>query len=550
MNRDDATPSTPDGDELAASPSSSDSVGSDGDMGRGTTAFGTAVSWSFVLTSGRTFMTLIVSLVLARILGPEAFGLIAMANVFILFAELFVRQGLVSAIVQRPTLTAAHLDTAFWMTVMLAAVLAPAAVGASGWWAAANDTPELAGLITALVPLLVFKALGVAQEAHIRRQMNFRALALRTNVAVLTGGAAGITAALLGAGVWSLVIQQLVTAFLELVLIWLLSSWRPRWRFRTDAARDLLSFSARMVLAALGSFINTHSDALLIGLFFGPLLVGLYRMAVRFISIMLELTSGTLQLVMLPELARFTEDRSAFNNRTVEVIRLASLLAVPVLGVLAASSDALMGLLGDEWAPAADALKVLCILAVVQAVAAFLAPVLQAAGRPGLLAWMTWISAGLSAGSFAAAGLWLAGFDVEDQVLWLAIIRTAVFVPSLFLIVLPMLKGALGLRPGRVVGAMWRAPIAAVTGYAAFVLVRTAAGSSWPELPLLDLLLSATVSGAIIFVTLLAIEPFVRQVPALIRERATRKRATHTDSSAPSASDPPPDTQIAADTEP
>jgi O-antigen/teichoic acid export membrane protein len=542
-------PTTPDDGERAASPSSAAS-GPDVDMGRGTTAFGTAVSWSFVLTSGRTFMTLIVSLVLARILGPEAFGLIAMANVFILFAELFVRQGLVSAIVQRPKLTAAHLDTAFWMTVMLAAVLVPGAIGASGWWAAANDTPELAELITALVPLLVFKALGVAQEAHIRRQMNFRALALRTNVAVLTGGAAGITAALLGAGVWSLVIQQLVTAFLELVLIWLLSSWRPRWRFRADAARDLLSFSARMVLAALGSFVNSHSDALLIGLFFGPLLVGLYRMAVRFIGIMLELTSGTLQLVMLPELSRFTEDRSAFNARTVEVIRLASLLAVPVLGVLAASSDALMGLLGDEWAPAADALKVLCILAVVQAAAAFLAPILQAAGRPGLLAWLTWISAGLSAGSFAAAGLWLGGFDVEDQVLWLAIIRTAVFVPSLFLIVLPMLKGALGLRPTRVLGAMWRAPIAAAAGYTGFALLRTTAGSAWPRLPLIDLLASATVSGTIIIVVLLAIEPLVREVPALIRERFARRSAPRPDPTAPPDSGSRPDASITAETEP
>jgi len=506
-------------------------------MGRGTTAFGTAVSWSFVLTSGRTFMTLIVSLILARILGPEAFGLIAMANVFILFAELFVRQGLVAAIVQRPRLTAAHLDTAFWMTVMLAVALAPAAIGASGWWAAVNDTPELASLIQALVPLLVFKALGVAQEAYIRRQMNFRALALRTNVAVLTGGVAGVTAALLGAGVWALVIQQLVTAFLELVLIWLLSSWRPRWRFRADAARDLVGFSARMVLAALGSFVNTQSDALLIGLFFGPLVVGLYRMAVRFISIMLELTAGTLQSVMLPELSRFSEDRPRFNERTVEVIRLASLVAVPVLGVLAASSDALMALLGAEWAPAADALKVLCVLAVVQAAAAFLAPVLQAAGRPGLLAWLTWISAGLSAGSFAAAGFWLAGFGTEEQVLWLAIIRTTVFAPTLFVIVLPMLKRALSLRPAMVLGAMWRAPIAAATGYAAFALVRTTAENSWPRMPIFDLLLSAVLSGTVILAVLLTIEPFVRQVPSLLRERTARRRATAMDSS-PSASDP------------
>lgn len=525
MSRNDAVPPTrPRTGDHTESPDFPDAPSADVDLGRGSTSFKTAVSWSFVLTSGRTLMTLLVSLLLARILGPEAFGLIAMANVFILFAELFVRQGLVAAIVQRPKLTGEHLDTAFWMSVMVAALLAPAAIAASGWWAAANDTPDLAGLIRALVPLLIFKALGVTQEAFIRRRMDFRALALRTNVAVLAGGSAGIVAALLGAGVWSLVIQQLVTAFLELVLIWLLSPWRPRYRFRADAALDLLSFSARMVLGALGSFLNTQSDALLIGLYFGPLVVGLYRMAVRLIGIVVELTSGTLQPVMLPELSRFSEDRQKFHARTIEVIRFASLVSVPVLGLLAASSDALMRLLGHEWVPAADAIKVLCILAVVQSATAFLAPVLQAAGRPGLLAWLTWISAGLSAASFAAAGFWLVGFDVEDQVLWLAIIRTGVFVPTLFLIVLPTLQCALNIRQGRVLAAIWRAPVAAVAGYAGFNLLRFLLGSSWPRLPLLDLLLSVLISGITILIVLATLEPLIRKLPAMLRERNLRSR--------------------------
>lgn len=479
-------------------------------------SFGLAVSWSYALTGGRTVVTLIVSLVLARLLGPEVFGAVAMANVLVLFIEMFVRQGLVAAIVQRPNLTRLHLDTAFWMTAGAVGLLTPLTIAVSGWWANVNALPELRWLIIGLAPMLVFKGLGVVQEAQIRRNMDFRALAVRTNVAVLIGGAVGLGTAFGGAGVWALVAQQLTTAAIELVMIWRLSSWRPRMRYERECAGQLFSFTGRTLLAALGNFVNIRSDALLIGLFFGPVAVGLYRMAVRFISLSLEITVDALQSVFLPELSRSNGDQESFNRRTVVIVRYGAILAIPLLGALAAASDPLMMLLGEEWAPAAPALRLLCILAAVQAIALFVAPILQAAGRPGVHAWLTWISAVLSAGSFTASGLLLTEYDVATQVAWLAGIRVAVFAPTLFVIVLPVLKRTLGLAPTLIVRAIWPSGAAALLGFLSVFGLREAIGSAWLSPPPVGIAATGLLAAAVAAGSLALTDPVARSFPGLL----------------------------------
>lgn len=487
-------------------------------------SFGSAVSWSYVLTGGRTVVTLGVSLLLARLLGPEVFGAIAMANVFVLFMEMFVRQGLVPAIVQRDEITPADLDTAFWMTVVTVGVLVPLTMVLSGWWAGLNGLPYLQWLIIGLAPMLLFKGLGVVHEAQIRRRMDFRALALRTNVAVVSGGIIGVAAALLGAGIWSLVAQQLTTAVTEMVAIWRLSPWRPGWRFDRRSARELLGFSGQTVLATLGGFIQVRSDALLIGLFFGPVAVGLYRMAQRFIDLTLDMTVGALQSVFLPELSRSNRDQETFNRRTVEVIRIGAILGIPVLGVMAATSEPLLRLLGDRWAPAADVLMILCILAAVQAVALFIAPVLQAAGRPGILSWLTWISAALSAGSFTLSGLLLQDAGLSTQVTGVAGIRVLVFFPTLFVIVLPVLRRTVGLAPAPVLYAVWPATAAALAGFGSVWALRFVAGTGWLNPPLRGLAISGVLATFTSVAVLAALDPVARSLPRRLKERWVASR--------------------------
>jgi O-antigen/teichoic acid export membrane protein len=482
-----------------------------------------ALSWSYVLTSSRTAFTLLTSLVLARILGPEAFGLVAMGLAFVAFVDLLVRQGLIPAIVQRPDLTPSHLDAAFWITTSAAFALTPVVIAASGWWANANDTPDLAPVLRWLSLLIILHSAAVVPEARIIRSMDFRVLAIRTSTATLVGGIAGIIAALLGAGPWALVVQQLVTASLSTFLIWTMTDWRPKFRFRAERARELLGFSGSTALASVAVYLQRSADALLIGLFFGPLVTGLYRMAARLVSIALEVASGALRQTALPELSRFQGDHDAFLDRIVEIVRLSGLLAIPLLGGLVATSAPLLGLLGEEWLPAVQALQLMAVLAAVQTVGIFTGPMLQAAGHPGVFAWLTWATALLSVTTFVGSGLLITSTDPARQITLLSAARTVVMGLGYVLIVVPVLNAKIALRPRRLLAAVLPALLASGGGIAVVSAARELSFIPWPSQPLLDLLASGSLALVTMMGLLFALEPKAREYAQVARNRLGAK---------------------------
>jgi O-antigen/teichoic acid export membrane protein len=390
-------------------------------------SFAHAVKWSYVLDGGRQFSTLLITFVLAGIVGPGAYGTIAMATVFIMFVQTIVGQGMTPAIIQRRDLQASHLDTAFWMVASTSGLLFLATVSSAGWWADVNRLKELDDVIIALSPVVLMKGLVVVQEARLRRDMRFRELALRTNVAVLAGGLVGIGGAIAGWGVWALVAQQLTTALLEVAILWAISGWRPGFRFSSQAARDLLSFSASGSLTSLAVFANARVDALLIGLFFGPIAVGLYRLASRAVDAVVDLTVKALQAVALPELSRLQDEPAHFSQRCLGIVKLSSLLSLPALGALFAAADSVMAVVGKEWGPAAPVLRLLCLAGAARALLLLIGPMLQALGRPHLLAVLAWLSAALSAAAFLVAGWLVDDSPQADQVLGMGISKAALW---------------------------------------------------------------------------------------------------------------------------
>lgn len=489
--------------------------------------FRTALPWAYAMTSGRMATTLLVSLMLARLLGPTAFGLIAMANVYIFFVEMVVRQGLVAAIIQRPGLTRAHMDTAFWMIMAVVAVLVPVAIGLSPFWADLNQTPDLQPVIIGLSPVLALKGLAVVQEAQMRRRLDYRVLALRTNLAVVLGGVAGIVAAFAGMGVWALVVQQLTMAAVEVAVLWRVSDWRPRPVFDRTAARELLGFSAFSGVAGLGVFLDQRMDALMIGLFFGPVAAGLYRLAVRLADTLTMAVGGALQSVSLPELSRFTGDQDAFNRRTGEILRLTAVVTVPFFAVLALVARPLLTLLGPDWGPAVPALQVLCLLGVVQVFTNLVGPVLQAAGRPGVLALFACIAAALSAGGFFVGGMLVRGMGLDAQVGGLALSRLAAYgvIVGMLALTLPRL---LGLRIRTVGRALARPCTAAIAGFLAASALLTTVGLDVARAPLVSLVVYAATGTLLVGGALLAIDPLSRSLVRrawMVTTRLVRSRA-------------------------
>ena len=380
--------------------------------------FGNALKWAMVMNSGTRGIATAVTFLLAAMLGPGDFGIVAVALIYIAFVRMLLEQGFVTAIIQREQLDPEHLDSAFWLNVGWCLVLAGISYLSAGWWADVNRMPRLEDVIKVLSILIVVEGLGIVQHALMERQLDFKRLALRSNLSVVLGGAVGIPLALAGAGVWALVAQQLVLESTLLVMMWVLNSWRPGLRFSRAHARELVGFSASVFAANLAGFVNRRADALLMGIFWGPVAVGLYRLADRLVDVLLEVTMRPVGLVSLPVLSRLQNDPEQLREAVAKCLRTTLLIAVPVLLVVIATSDEIMAVLGPDWAQAGVALQFLCLVGIGKAISFFTGPVLfavqsaplprsHALGDGGVSAPRSWCSSASST----------RGSSVEDQVL-------------------------------------------------------------------------------------------------------------------------------------
>ncbi len=186
-------------------------------------------------------------LILARILSREDFGLVALASVYVAFLQLVVRMGITDVIVQREDLSDLHKDTAYWATVILGAAaivlsifLAPLAAAWSGEEAL---KPIIYCLAIGIIPL----SLSRVQQGLLMRDLSFRSLAISGWVSMFSGAAVGITMALNGYGVWSLVAQQLVERFAEFITLFWVTRWFPKLRFSLDAFQEMWSYASRII---------------------------------------------------------------------------------------------------------------------------------------------------------------------------------------------------------------------------------------------------------------------------------------------------------------
>ncbi len=222
-----------------------------------TPTFRHAVKWAYVMTWGQRGIALVLTFVLAAILGPENFGSIAIALAYILLIELFVVQGMVATIIQRKDLDRLHLDSVFWSLIGVSLVLCGLSIAAGPLWAQTNRLPELGPLIAVLSLSIPLKGLTVVQHALFHRELAFRKLALLMGVSTALGGVLGVAMAFAGCAVWSLVAQQLVSSALATAAMWHATVVVPA---ALAAIGTLLLTDRelrRVFIAALGTLENT-----------------------------------------------------------------------------------------------------------------------------------------------------------------------------------------------------------------------------------------------------------------------------------------------------
>ena len=385
--------------------------------------FMNALKWAYTANWGERAFSSLFMFILAALVGPRDFGIIALAMIYISFVQMVQTQGFQTALVQRHCLEGEHLDTIFWTNGILACFALTLSILFGRWWAALNHVPMLSAYIAVLSICIPLQGMTVVHSALLQRHMDFRSLSLRANVSVICGGSVGLLLAWTGKGIWALVFQQITRDLVALVLLWKLAKWQPRLRFSTRHLRDLLGFSFSNLAAALAVFVDGQGGAIVMGALFGPVAVGLYRLAERVVSSVSSVAVSSIQAVSLPEFSRLQNDPAALKRSVRDCIRMSAIVTIPAMAGLIAISTSLMSALGPKWYPASGVLKLLSLLGMFYMFSMFTGPLLQALNRPNHLAVLEWSRTAVGTVFLVVAAWFVRNSDIQSQIIGLALVR-------------------------------------------------------------------------------------------------------------------------------
>jgi PST family polysaccharide transporter len=384
------------------------------------------MKWSYGATWGEKAFGALFTFLLAALLGPKDFGVVSIAVVYVLFLQMLLDQGLATALIQKKNLQPEHLDAVFWTDMSLSLALVGSSILLSRWWAAINHAPRAAAIISVLSLCIPIEGLAIVQKSLLLREMDFRSLSIRSNVSVLIGGVVGVGMAYGGWGVWALVGQQITRDLGALILLWRLSSWRPRFSFSWKHLKDLMGFSISHFVGQLGIFADTYASSIVLGLFFGPVAVGLYRLADRIMNTVVATATSSIQSVSLPEFSRFQDDPTELRKSVLTCVRLSSTVTLPALAGVAAVGGPLMATVGAQWIRATGVLQLLCVLGMFSVFTAFTGPLLQALARVKLVAALVWVRAVVGIALLLVAGAVGRGRPISSQIMGIALARFVV----------------------------------------------------------------------------------------------------------------------------
>lgn len=365
------------------------------------------VLWSALDSWGRQFISLGVFLALARLLGPETFGLVALSSVFLGFLQVFLDQGFSQAIVQRQDVEREHLDTAFWTNLGVSALVAILSIACAGLVADSFKEPQITSIIRFLSLGFIINAFSSVQEAIFQRKLAFKSLAIRSLVAVVIGGVVGITMAFTGFGVWSLVGQQLSNSFVQVLVLWWVSDWRPGFRFSQRHFKELFAFGVNVMGMNFFNFLNRRSDDFLIGYFLGSTALGYYSVAYRLLLTLTQLLTSIIVKVSLPTFSRLQQEPERLRNALYQAIQFTSLITFPgFLATVILAPEIVTVIFGENWSPSIPVMQVLNLIGILYAYFYFNASVMMAMGKPSWKLALDFIQAVSNVVAFAIAVQW------------------------------------------------------------------------------------------------------------------------------------------------
>lgn len=320
------------------------------------------VGWSAIDGIAQYTVTFLIGIVLARLLSPDDFGLLGLTAIFVALSNTFINGGLTQALVRKKNVTENDYNTAFIVNVGVSIALYFLLFVLAPFIADFFRREELIPLIRVSSLKFIIGSLSLVQSIRLLKRIDFKTKAKISFVSAVISGIIGIVLASLGAGVWALVFQELISITIRTVLLLIVNKWIPNFHFYKDSFNSLFGYGSKILISELLDTLWREMTKAVIGRFYNPAILGQYSRGKQFSSILSNNLTLVVQRVTLPVLADIQDEKERLAKAYQKIIKNTMFISAIGMFLMGATAEPLLYcLIGPKWHDAATYLPLLCI---------------------------------------------------------------------------------------------------------------------------------------------------------------------------------------------
>ena len=321
------------------------------------------LTWKLIEKTGAQGIQFIISIILARLLLPEEYGIIALITIFLNIANIFIQSGFSSAIIQKKEVDEVDCDSVFYFNLIISIIAYFILYMLSPIISDFYKNPILSSVLRVQSITLIIGGLNAIQNAIIQRKMQFKKLFIVSLVAIIIQGLVGIFMAYKNYGVWSLVISNLVGSIVTTIILWFITSWRPKLNFSIIRLKSMFKFGSRLLLSSLIDIIYNNLYSLIIGKKYDQEMLAYYNRGQNIPNILVTNINSSIDGVLFPALSTYQDDKKGMKMLVRRSIVTSSFIVFPIMfGLFAISKPLTIILLTDKWIDSVPFMKLSCIM--------------------------------------------------------------------------------------------------------------------------------------------------------------------------------------------
>lgn len=345
--------------------------------------------WKFGEQISSQLVTFILSIILARLLTPNDYGNVALVNVFITIAEVFVVSGFGTSLIQKKDADETDFSTIFYISEIMSIIIYGVIFFIAPFVASYYNSKEMTLILRVFALRLPLSAFNGIQEAYISKHLMFRKVFISTTVSAILSGVIGVIMAYRGFGVWALIIQYISNTIIISITLAMQVKWHPQLKFSWQAGKPLINYGWKILATGLlGTFFN-QLRSLILGKVYTPADLAYYNRGLRFPELISSNVNNTISGVLFPVLSNYGSDLNKIKQGLRRAIRMSTFVLMPLLfGMMATAKQIILLLLTSKWIAAVPFMQILCMSCVFDTVSSENIQALKAIGKSDVLLYL------------------------------------------------------------------------------------------------------------------------------------------------------------------